>query len=46
MFAKHLSFKTDKFEEIMDMLTYGCFIASADLKDVYYVISIAENHRK
>ena len=33
-------------ENILELVTHGCFMTSIDLQDAYYVIPIVEEHRK
>ena len=46
---KHIEkhhFKMDTFWSAVRRMTPNCFMASIDLKDAYYVVPIAEEHRK
>ena len=36
----------DTFETAVRLITPNCFIASVDLKDAYYTVPIAEEHKK
>lgn len=39
-------FKMDTFETAVNLLSKDCFMASIDLRDAYYSVPIAKNHRK
>lgn len=39
-------FKRESLQAAMDLLSSGCYIASLDLADAYYAISVAEEDRK
>ena len=39
-------FKMDTFQTAISLIRPGCFMASVDLKDAYYSISVAEQDRK
>ena len=46
---KHIEkhhYKMDTLRSAVRLMTPNCFMASIDLKDAYYVVSIAEEHRK
>ena len=39
-------FKMDSLKTVTDLMTQGCFMASVDIKDAYYTVSIAAEHQK
>ena len=39
-------FKMDTFQKTVQLITEGCFMASIDLRDAYYSVPIAVEHRK
>ena len=46
---KHIEkhdYKMDTLRSAVRLMTPNCFMASIDLKDAYYIVSIAEEHRK
>ena len=45
-FVAYHKFKMDTLESVIQLVNPGCFMASIDLKDAYYTISIAIEHRK
>ena len=45
-FVDYHHYKMDTFHTALKLIRPGCFMASADLKDAYYSISIAEEDRK
>ena len=40
------SFKIDRINAILNLITKDCFIASIDLKDAYYSVKISENFQQ
>ena len=45
-FVAYYHFKIDTFQTAISLIRPGCFMASIDLKDAYYPISVAEQDRK
>ena len=45
-FVEYHHFKIDTIASAIEMVTPGCFMASIDLKDAYYSVSIANQDRK
>ena len=45
-FIVYRYFKVDSLKRVADLLTKGCFMASADIKDAYFTVSIATEHQK
>ena len=45
-FVEYHHFKMDTIASAIEMVTPGCFMASIDLKDAYYSVSIANQDRK
>lgn len=43
---EYLHFKMDSFETAVTLISQGCFMASIDLRDAYYSVSIASVDRK
>ena len=39
-------FKMDTLQTVLKLVTKGCFMASVDLKDVYYSVPVSEAHNK
>ena len=39
-------FKIESIQSVIDMVTTNCFMASIDIKDAYYSVPIAPEHRK
>ena len=39
-------FKMDTFNAALSLISKNCYMASIDLKDAYYTVPIAEEHRK
>ena len=45
-FVKYQKFKMDTLNTILNLMSDNCFMASVDLKDAYYSIPVAKEHRK
>ena len=45
-FIVYRHFKMDSLKTVTDLMTQGCFMASVDIKDVYYTVPIATEHQK
>lgn len=45
-FVAYHKFKMDTLESVIQLVTPDCFMASIDLKDAYYTVSVAPEHRK
>lgn len=45
-FVVYKHFKMDSLKSVTDLMTQGCFMASADIKDAYYTVPIAREHQK
>lgn len=39
-------FKMESLKSVLDLMTPGCFMASADIKDAYYTVPVAKEHQK
>ena len=45
-YAPYKHFKSEHFETILQLISPGMYMGSYDIKDAYYSVSIAEEHRK
>ena len=45
-FIVYRPFKMDSLKTVTDLMTQGCYMASVDIKDTYYTVPIAAEHRK
>lgn len=45
-FTVYQHFKIDSLKTVTDLMTQGCFMASADIKDAYDTVSIVTEHQK
>ena len=45
-FIVYRHFKVDSLKTVTDLMTQGCYMASVDIKDAYYTVSIATEHQK
>lgn len=45
-FIVYRHFKMDSLKTVTDLMTQGCFMASVDIKNAYYTVSIATEHQK
>ncbi|PFX23464.1 hypothetical protein AWC38_SpisGene11989 [Stylophora pistillata] len=45
-FIVYRHFKMDSLKTVTDLMTQGCFMASVDIRDTYYTVSIAIEHQK
>lgn len=45
-FVSYYHFKMDTIQTALKLMRPGCFMASVDLKDAYYSVPVAEEHRK
>ena len=44
--VEYNKFKMDTLQSILKLVTPGCYMATIDLKDAYYSVSVAQEHRK
>jgi hypothetical protein len=45
-FIVYKHFKMESLNSVLDLMTPGCFMASADIKDAYYTVPVAQEHQK
>lgn len=45
-FVKTIHFKLEDYRTASKLISLGCFMASIDLKDAYYLLPIHESHKK
>lgn len=45
-FVENHHFKMDALESAIRMINPGCYMALIDLKDTYYSVPVAEEHRR
>ena len=45
-FIVYRHFTMDSLKTVTDLMTQGCYMASVDIKDAYYTVSIATEHQK
>ena len=45
-FVVYKHFKMESLNSVLDLMTPGCFMASIDIKDAYYSVPIAKEHKK
>ena len=44
--VEYNKFKMDTLQSILKLVTSGCYMATVDLKDAYYSVPVAQEHRK
>lgn len=44
--VEYNKFKMDTLQSILKLVTPGCYMATIDLKDAYYSVPVAQEHRK
>ena len=44
--VEYNKFKMDTLQSILKLITPGCYMATIDLKDAYYSVPVAQEHRK
>lgn len=45
-YVEYNKFKMDTLQSILKLITPGCYMATIDLRDAYYMVPIATEHRK
>ena len=45
-FVKHIHFKMDTLESVLQMIRPGCFMVSLDLESSFYALNVHPDHRK
>ena len=45
-FVQYRYFKMDTLDTVIKLMTPGCYMASIDLKDAYYLLPIHKDHQK
>ena len=43
--VEYNKFKMDTLQSILKLVTPGCYMATIDLKDAYYLVPVAQEHR-
>ena len=46
MFVQYQHFKMESLNHVVHIMKPGCFMASLDIRDAYYSVSIHEQHQK